>query len=293
MSFGSGMKRPLLALWLLLPFGAIVCAVAPVHALSATAPALADTPRPSASQTAPAAEATRSAEPWSRYFAKGDPVLHRGGPGLPGRIFGEETADGPGERLRAFSWAWRDRAGSYELHNANSRDLARAAKGLAQHSGDIEPRMTLSRLSAVAQSYHYSMEQVCAWLNDAFAGRFKALSQEELVLVGFLVQDGALRVENGRFVPAGLITHILAAAPGKRRDFAESLEHERLHVFWNQSVLFRNAAGQRWRALSESESARVREEFAPYAADEARLIEEWAIREAEAGRLSPEEAERQ
>lgn len=295
MSSGSGMKRlvPLLALRLFLSFGAISCAVVPVHAVSATAPPLADTPRPPASQTAPAADASRSGEPWSRYFAKGDPTLHRGGPGLPGRIFGEETAEGIGERLRVFSWTWRYRPVTYELHYANSRDLARAAYGLALHSGDIEPRMTLSRLSSVAQSHHYSMTQVCAWLNDAFAGRFKALSQEELVLVGFLVQDGALRVENGRFVPAGLITHILAAAPGKRRSFAESLEHERLHVFWNQSVLFRNAAEQRWKALSESESARVREELAPYAADEARLIEEWAVREAETGRLSPEEAERQ
>lgn len=280
----------LLARRLVILAGIIVCSVTPGHTLSTTAPSLADTPRSSAvSETSPPSS---SAEPWSRYFARVEPTLHKGGPGLPGRILGQERGDAA-ERLKAFAWAWRYRPVTYELHYANGRDLARAAYGLALHSGDIDPGMTLARLSAVARSHHYSMTQVCAWLNAALAGRFKTLSQEELVLVGFLVQDGALRVHNGEFVPAGLITHILAASPGKKQSFAKNLEHERLHVFWEQSAPFRNAATQRWKALSESESKRAQEELAPYAGTEARLIEEWAIREAEAGRLSPEEAERE
>lgn len=283
--------RPLiLALGLASLFGMIAYPATPGHTLSATAPSLADTPRPPASSES--SPPSSSAEPWSRYFAKTEPTLHKGGPGLPGRIFGQEGGD-TAERLKAFAWAWRYRPVTYELHYANGRDLARAAYGLALHSGDIDPGMTLARLSAVARSHHYSMTQVCDWLNAAFAGRFKALSQEELVLVGFLIQDGALRVQNGAFVPAGLITHILAAAPGKRQSFAQSLGHERLHVFWEQSAPFRNAAAQLWQALPEEESTRVRKELAPYAETEARLIEEWAIRETEAGRLSPEEAERQ
>lgn len=269
----------------------VICPVTLGHTLSTTAPSPADTPRSAvASGSSGASQSSSSAEPWSRYFAKVEPTLHRGGPGLPGRILGQEGSD-TAERLRAFAWAWRYRPMTYELHYANGRDLARAAYGLALHSGDIDPGMTLARLSSVARSHHYTMTQVCDWLNAAFAGRFKPLSQEELVLVGFLVQDGALRVQNGEFVPAGLITHILAAAPGKKQGFGQNLEHERLHVFWEQSAPFRNAATQRWRTLSESESNRVREELAHYSGTEARLIEEWAIREAEAGRLSPEETE--
>lgn len=229
-------------------------------------------------------------ESGGRSPAKGEITLYKGGPGQLGRIFGYENTVLSEESRNTFTWSWRYRAVTYELHYATPRDMARAVYGLALHSQDIDPKISLSRLSTVAQSSHYGMDQVCAWINDVFSGRFKSFSQDETLLIGFLIQDGLIRVERGKFITTGLVSNILAVAPGKKLPLAKNLEHERLHVFWKLSPAFRAEAERVWRSLSDEERESVRQQLKGYDGD-AHILEEWAVLETEAGHLSPEKAE--
>ena len=128
---------------------------------------------------------------------------------------------------------------------------------------------------------HYSLEQVCAWLNDAFTQQ-KTLTAEESALVGLLLQDGVLSVVNGRWQAGGHVRHVLAAAPGKKRDFAKNLRHERLHVYWDEDAAFRERETAAWAGLSEAERQKQRDRLKNYnQSNEQQLIEEWAVVRAE------------
>jgi hypothetical protein len=200
----------------------------------------------------------------------------------PGRLLGAPTQ----EREAAFRFAWRYRAITYELHYDAPAALARTVYGLALHAGDIDGAMTPDLFIRGVLGYHYSLDQVCSWLNDMLDRKNPDTALDEAILVGMLLQDGILRIKDGRFQSTGLVGHVLAAAPGKKRQFDANLRHERLHVFWDEDADFREQSRQDWKNLSESERAQALKSLARYASgNEKQLIEEWAIARAESSNM--------
>lgn len=199
----------------------------------------------------------------------------------PGIIIGEPQ--GKGES--AFDYQWKYRDSVWEMHGDNPAELARAIYSLALHAGDISLDLPIEKFYGAALGFHYSGQQISAWLNDALkSGR--ALSPRESGFAGRLLLDGALRVGPDGFEPGEKIKHVLGAAPGKKRGFAENLRHERWHVLWDESEAFRAGKRAEWAALSPAEKAAARAELKNYdQSNEEQLIEEWAVKRAEKAAL--------
>jgi hypothetical protein len=194
---------------------------------------------------------------------------------FPGRITGtwsEQPRD-------LFRTAWPHRSGSYELLCPNTRLLARLVYGLALHTRDLQTTVTLQRFERGAQGFHYDAAQVAAWANDLLNGQAALNAGEELLFLGWLVQDGVLRIEDGRLEPAGRVGHVLGAAPGPSRSLERNLAHERLHVLWDEDPAFRTTNINAWETLSEDEKQGVYAELTGYdRSDAQQVIEEWAVR---------------
>ena len=149
------------------------------------------------------------------------------------------------------------------------------------HAGDISANLPREKFYSGVLGFHYSVSQICAWLNAVMAGQ-QGLSAEEGGFVGLLLQDGVVAVANGRWQQGSAITHVLAAAPGKKRTFAANLHHERLHVFWDEDEAFRTRETGAWNGLSQAERDEQREKLKQYnQKNEAQLVEEWAVVRAE------------
>jgi hypothetical protein len=229
-------------------------------ALCAAGPALADV-------AAPDADAARAC-----LEGRGDAIA------APGRIFLPRTE----ANCRIFSAPWRFRENTYELHFDDSRSLARASYALALHARDIDLSLPVESYLRGLLGFHYSVVQVCAWLNDVIAGQSPDPALDEAALAGLLLQDRVIAFSQGRFAPTGRVAHILAASAGKKRTFAATLLHERLHVFWDDDVAFRKRMQAEWRALPEERRAAEKKALSRYAGDnEAQLLEEWAVKQAE------------
>ena len=212
---------------------------------------------------------------WELYIAKAVGVKTEI---LPGRTIGEDPAiDG---FLSKSGWQYR--ASSYELYFASSRILARSVYGLAIYSGDVDKTMPLERFEKGVRGFHYSMKQLCGWIDTVRCGVMPLHTDEERQLMQWLEEDRAIRVINGRTVADADIHHILGAAPGKKRSFDATLRHERLHVLWDEAPGFADSAREKWAAMTDGEKAEIRKTLAAYAqSNEPQLMEEWAIYQAE------------
>lgn len=220
---------------------------------------------------------------WTKYAPKDEAVA--GQSSAPGRVLGKSDRD----RESVFQYNWRYRSVTYELHYDEPTALARTVYSLALHAGDIDKTLAPERFIGGVLGYHYSTEQVCAWLNDALDRKISSSAFDETVLVGMLLQDGVITLKDGRFQATGKIRHILASAPGKKRQFAANLRHERLHIFWDEDKAFREQGQQDWKNLSESARAEALKQLARYASgNEKQLIEEWAIARAESSNMNIE-----
>lgn len=198
----------------------------------------------------------------------------------------------PGRLLRnaqtgaaAFSHEWKYRKTTYELHFDSRQTLARTVYDLALHSGDIPSSVSRERVEAGVEGFHYGINQICAWLNDVFQGKRETPVRETLLFIGYLLQDQVLVLQEGTFVPGKKIRHVLAAAEGRKRSMEENLNHERLHVFWDEDPGFMKQARKAWGALPSSEQQRERDRLKQYAEDDGLRLEEWAVREAQARRI--------
>jgi hypothetical protein len=198
--------------------------------------------------------------------------------GGPGKCVGEDAA------LAAFmrESSWKYRAATYELYFASSTVLARSVYGLAVQSGDVDRGMPLKRFERGVRGFHYSVAQVCAWFDAAFADDSLAQTDEERRLMRWLLDDRVVKIVDGRAVPGGVVKHILGAAPGKKRGFKTTLRHERLHILWDEDEAFSGEYRQKWDAMSDGEKQTIRKNLSAYSqSNEAQLMEEWAIYQAE------------
>ena len=195
-----------------------------------------------------------------------------------GRIVGDWT-----ERPeKQFMDAWPYRGATYEILCATGKDLARLIYGLALHTHDLDPSVDLGRFERGAQGFHYSTDQIAAWANDVLAGTFPLHTAEELAFLGWLTEDGILELDGGAVRPGDGPTHVLGAAPGKRRSMEFNLRHERLHVMWDEDDSFRQEFTGLWETLSEEEHEAVFEDLSGYdRTNLPNIIEEWAVRSRE------------
>ena len=196
----------------------------------------------------------------------------------PGRIFRAGTE----ASCRSFTAPWRYREHTYELYYDDSRSLARASYALALHARDIDLSLPAEKYLGGLLGFHYSVDQICAWLNDVIAGQSPDPALDEAVLAGLLLSDRVIAFHKGRFTSTGRVRHVLAASAGKKRPFDSTLLHERLHVFWDEDTAFRERMTRAWEALPAERKAAEKRALSRYAADnEDQLLEEWAIHQAE------------
>jgi hypothetical protein len=221
----------------------------------------------------PSSEVQRA---WEHYVGKVlSPAVREDG---PGRCVGEDA------RLAVFmrKSAWKYRVGTYELYFASSPVLARSVYGLAMKSGDVDEAMPLDRFEKGVRGFHYSVAQVCAWIDTVLADDRAVHTDEERRLMRWLLNDGVIRIVDGKAVPGGTVKHVLGAAPGKKRGFEINLRHERLHVFWDEDAAFSGQYRRKWEAMSAGEKQAIRKSLSAYSqSNEAQLMEEWAIFQAE------------
>lgn len=198
----------------------------------------------------------------------------------PGKVIGKKIGSGNA----SFEHNWEFRAKTYELHFDDSSILARSIYSLALFSGDISSELPKEKFYSGVLGFHYSIKQVCAWLNHTFTQR-KTLLKNENILVGYLLSDNVLKIDNGIFVSTGAVDHILGAAPGKKRGFEQNIRHERMHVFWDKHPTFKAEFKKKWATMTEVDKNTVRKSLKNYNEhNEDQIIEEWAVKSAEKNR---------
>jgi hypothetical protein len=226
---------------------------------------------------------------WNKYAPAGRQDPAREERKTPGRILGALSE----ERETIFAFPWRYRSLTYELHYEDSEALARTVYGIALHAGDIDRSLDPEKFVGGVLGYHYKTQQICDWLNAVGKKNVPDPApdpaMDELLLVGLLLQDRIIGLENGRFSPSGTVSHVLAAAPGKKRPFSVNLRHERMHIYWDEDDTFREKAMHDWEKLSGEEKEQALKKFSRYAKNnERQMIEEWAISRAESSSMSLE-----
>lgn len=212
---------------------------------------------------------------WEKYLALSQQSSRINVPNCPGRLLrNTKTAQA------TFTDPWKYRRISYEVHFPDSHTLARTVYDLAIHAGDISPKVSRERVEAGVEGFHYSIQQICAWMNDVFNGKRESPISETFLFIGYLMQDNVVVLKDGHFVPSGKIKHVLAAADGKKRNLEENLQHERLHVFWDENPNFQKQARNKWASMTDSERKQEENKLKQYADNEELKIEEWAVRSA-------------
>lgn len=193
----------------------------------------------------------------------------------PGRTIG--NPQGSGES--AIDYPWKYRQQTYELHFQDAGQLARSIHAFAVCAKDVSPDLPKEKFFRGVKGFHYSADQICSCLNSIGTG---GLSDQERDFVNQLLADKVIQLSRHGFESASRIKHILGAAPGKNRTFAENLRHERLHIFWDEDSAFRARENKRWEGLTAAEKLVAKNILKNYNQEnEAQLMEEWAIHRAE------------
>lgn len=225
--------------------------------------------------TASSAQTEVLEELWNKYAP--DNFREEAELPTPGAIYGR--AIGAGES--SFSYQWKYRPKTYEMHFQDPEKLARGIRSLALYAGDISPDLPPETFYKGVTGFHYSAAQIAGWLNNVIKNK-EELNPEENIFAGEMLKDGVVRLGAQGFTPGKEISHALGSAPGKKRSFAKNLLHERLHVFWDEDKQMRDDARSAWGRMSASEKAEIRKRLKNYNQNnEEQLLEEWAILKAE------------
>jgi hypothetical protein len=191
-----------------------------------------------------------------------------------------------GQGESAFNYKWKYRSETYEMHFDSPLNLASSIFNLAIFSGDIEKSFPKEFFVKGVQGFHYSVDQICNWLNDSSTNAEK-LSDEELAFVGTLLLDKLIFFDGQKYKKGKeVVNHILGASPGKKRSFDKNLRHERLHVFWDNDQSFRETWVNKWNSLNADEKQIIFKKMKNYDQKNVdQIIEEWAIKENEMNSL--------
>jgi len=196
----------------------------------------------------------------------------------PGRIIGE-WPEKPG-RLYFADWPYRGK--TYEVFFSQKRELGRMIYGLALFARDIDRSITLQKFEKGAQGFHYSIAQVVNWANVVLQGKLKFNTKEEFILLYWLMEDEAISLVGGKWAETGRIKHILGVTPGRKRSLKLNLNHERVHVIWDEEPTFQEKYTKKWNKLSESKTEEILKDFKSYdQTNIIQIIEEWAVRQNE------------
>lgn len=180
--------------------------------------------------------------------------------------------------LTLFRETWRYRCTTYEILFSDSTRLAAAIYGLAVFTGDVPPDMDIDRFLRGAQGFHYTVGQIIDWAGGTNGGH----TSEERTFLKKIIEDKVILYQDGRFLPGGRVTHVLGAAKGRKRSLALNLNHERIHVYWDENLLFKAKWLARWESLSPEERQEAIDSLKGYnQEDELSLIEEWSVRQNE------------
>jgi hypothetical protein len=177
---------------------------------------------------------------------------------------------------------WPYRKTTYEVLFPDKKSIARVIYGLALFTRDLDPSVSLERFERGAGGFHYDVEQVVEWAVAVTEKRWKIYTREEKEFLRKLVADRVILEDGGRVRPSGRFSHILGAAPQKTRSLALNLNHERIHVLWDEDPAFKERYTAKWRSLTPEEKSAVYKRLKGYnPEDEMQIIEEWAVRQNE------------
>lgn len=196
----------------------------------------------------------------------------------PGRTIGGLGA----EHERITPRNWRYRRTTYELLFPSGSILGGAVYQLALFTGDLDASVSRERFKKGAQGFHYSMEQILAWANTHARDRFIEPRRQDDGLLTWLVLDGVIKMNGGKFFDTGRVRHVLGACASTSRSLNLNLNHERWHVFWDEDLKFRATYYSKWEALTRDEQKTVYQSLGGYSLKhETAAIEEWAVRQQE------------
>ena len=199
-------------------------------------------------------------------------------PGRPGFIAGGWTS--PPREL--FREKWPFRATTYELFFPDSKSIARVVYGLALFARDLDPSVSLERFERGAGGFHYRVDQVAHWAEAVRTGEWKTYTREEREFLERLLRDRVIMEKDGRIVVGNRVTHVLGAAPQKKRTLHLNLTHERTHVLWDEDRTFQKRHIDEWRNLTEEDRKAVYTRLKGYdPSNEMQIIEEWSVRKNE------------
>lgn len=242
---------------------------------------------------------TLSPELWYRFMPQA--ATRQGPPRAPGRLPVGSSADVWALYMEDTPW----RSLTYESIYASQKSLAQAVFSLARHAGDVPQTLQAARFYAGVQGYHYSVAQVCAWLDStevelalpsaAVASPAAAKTPQAMPLGTLppeavqaatalalqLEADGVVRRTARGWKSTGLVRHVLGAASGRKRSLCVNLAHERWHVRWDEDPTMREQATAAWEALPAEQRLAVRESLRGYSVTTEVMLEEWAVRREE------------
>lgn len=191
--------------------------------------------------------------------------------GWPGMIYGNEQGEGES----SFNFAWPYRHIAFEMHIQDQKQLSAMIYSLAVHAKDISADTPRDKFYKGVSGFHYSIEQICAWLNDP---NKIELNAEERGFVQQLENHGVIKKEANQYISASSIKHVLAASASKKRSFERNLRHERLHIFYDEDQDFRDSCLKRFKALDIAEQKEILKKYSHYNQENLpQLIEEWAV----------------
>ncbi|MDR1111610.1 MAG: hypothetical protein LBP92_13195 [Deltaproteobacteria bacterium] len=174
---------------------------------------------------------------------------------------------------------WKYKHITYELYYDNKISLANDIYSLAIFSNDITEEVSLERFEKGVQGFHYDLSQVCDWINN---NNDILNSPKKRQLFFYLLIDGIITYMDNMAVSTGKVKHVLGVAPGNKRSMESAVQHERLHVAWDEDGEFRKGYTEKWNGLTDGEKDEIVKSLRGYSREkESQLIEEWAVRSME------------
>jgi hypothetical protein len=212
---------------------------------------------------------------WEKYYPRhSETEEQRIENQYPGKIIGKW----PEKPEKLFFTDWSYRGTTYEILFSQKKELGRSIYGIALFARDIDRSITLERFERGGQGFHYSISQVVNWANAVLKGELKLNTNEEFNLLCSLMHHGAISIIKGKWVATDRIKHILGATAGLKRDLKINLNHERIHVIWDEDPNFKDKYIKKWNKLPEKNKEQILQNFKNYDRTNInQIIEEWAV----------------